>query len=144
MKNAIISFGFFVCIILCFILHSVVTAKDVSANESEKTLSIAVEQALGSMSIKPVRYMDELNILISELGENIQKQLSSDSELEIHLKEADWINAEFKLEFTEKIPLSNGNISTVSVVKNIHTENYVYDEKNFEDSEETTETTEEN
>lgn len=127
MKNAIISFGFGVCIILCFVIHSVITTKDVTANEAEKSLSIAVEQALGTMTIKPAYTLEDVDLLINELGTNIQRQLSSDSKLEINLVEPDWDKGAFKLEFTQKILTSNGNTSVATVEKTIHTENYEAD-----------------
>lgn len=124
MKNAIISFGFGVCIILCFVIHSVITTKDVSANEAEKALSVAIEQGLNAMTIEPIYTLDGVDALITELGGNIQSQLSSNSKLSIYLKEPDWENGVYKLEFVQTNTMSNGNENKVSVERTIHTEFY--------------------
>ena len=135
MKNAITAFGFCVCIILCFVIHSIITTKDVSANEAEKTLNTAIEQGLSTMTIKPIYSVDDIDALITELGGNIQSQLSSDSELAIFLVDADWIDGTYELAFVQTINLSNGNKNTVTVKKTIHTENYIPDENHEEETE---------
>lgn len=122
MKNAVISFGLGVCLVLFFIIHSVITAKDVTANEAEKSLNNAIEFSLNTMTIKPVHNMSDLDEFIKELGRNITAQLSSDSKLQIKLIEPEWNYGKYKLGFTQTIGLANGNTSTVYVEKTIQTE----------------------
>lgn len=122
MKNAVISFGLGVCLVLFFIIHSIITAKDVTANEAEKSLNTAIEYSLNAMTIKPMSTMNEMDEFVKELGRNITAQLSSDSDLEISLIESNWNNGNYKLGFKQTIGLANGNTSEVYVEKTIQAE----------------------
>lgn len=133
MKNAVIAFGFGIVIIMCVMVHSSLTTKDVAINEAEKALNNAVEQALTTMTIKPAYSIDEFSQLIGDLGSHIQEQLLSDSELEIRLNGPDWSSGKYELEFIQTIKLSNGNTYTASVSKDIHTEFYDSDEMKIND-----------
>lgn len=122
MKSAIISFGLGVCLVLFFIIHSVITTKDVTANETEKSLNTAIEYSLNTMTIKPIKTMTDLDEFVKELGRNITAQLSSDSDLEIRLIESNWNEGSYKLGFMQTIGLANGKKSEVYVEKTIQTE----------------------
>lgn len=109
MKNAIIAFGFGVVIVLCVLIHSVITAKDISLNETEKSLNNAIEQTLDGMTIEQFYSLDDANIIISELGSNLIGQLSSDSTLDIQLIYPDYENGKLTLKFIQTFDLANGN-----------------------------------
>lgn len=124
MKNAIIAFGFGVVIVLCVLIHSMITTKDVSLNESEKSLNNAIEQTLDGMTIEQFYSLEDADNIISELGSNLIGQLSSDSTLDIELVYPDYENGKLTLKFMQTFDLANGNTSSVEVTKTIQSENY--------------------
>ena len=124
MKNAVITFGFAVVIILGVIIHSSITAKDVTSNETEHSLDLVIEDALNEILIDEYYTDKEVEAFIGDLGNNIQKRLSSESKLAIEMQENNWEEGQLTLKFIETYRLPNGNKTKTQCVKTIQAEHY--------------------
>lgn len=119
MKNAVTCVGFALIIILCVIMHLTLTTKDVTKNEAEASLDNAIEQTLNTMTISPFYTLEDVEEVISEIGNGVSAKLSSNSVLDVALSSPDWTKGRISLKFTETYVQSNGKTGTVIVTKEI-------------------------
>lgn len=128
MKNALIAFGLGIVIILCVIIHSVLTTKDATENDLYHTLDKAVEDTLQTMTFKPFHTMEDIDDIINDLGNGIKEQLSGNVDLVIELKESNYLNGELALNIIGKFTEPNGKVSEAKIEKIINAERYIQEQ----------------
>lgn len=119
MKAGIITFISILILLLTGSIIYTVSGRNIRKSELEKSLSNAIEQ---TMKVKyldqtyPIRDQDEL---IADLTGNLFAQITSDADIDIHIKNIDFENGCMDVEAVEHFKYFNGNEGKIAVRKTV-------------------------